>query len=53
MQNETEARSAIEGLYGEEVKGQFISVNQARTGAKDRRLSKRGGGRRFYDPPLQ
>jgi RNA recognition motif-containing protein len=53
MPNETEASAAIDGLYGEEIKGQFIGVNQARTGPKDRRLSSRGGGRRRYDSPSQ
>jgi cold-inducible RNA-binding protein len=51
MPNETEARAAIDGLYGEEIKGQFIGINQARTGPKDRRLSARAGGRRVYDSP--
>jgi len=42
MPVESEARAAIEGLNGKELKGQPLTVNEARPRPDDRR----GGGRR-------
>jgi RNA recognition motif-containing protein len=43
MPNKAEARAAIEGLNGKELKGREISVNEARPRSEGRR----GGGRRY------
>jgi RNA recognition motif-containing protein len=43
MPHEAEARAAIEGLNGKELKGREISVNEARPRSEGRR----GGGRRY------
>jgi RNA recognition motif-containing protein len=42
MPIETEARAAIDGLNGKELKGRPLTVNEARPRPEDRR----GGGRR-------
>lgn len=48
ISSKAEARSAIEGLDGKEVKGRVLSVNEARPRTDDRRgKGRRGGGRRF------
>ena len=43
MPSTDEARSAIEGLNGTDLKGQSLNVNEARAGSANRR----GGGRKF------
>ena len=51
MPSDEDAMKAMEALYGHNMKGNSIKVNQARIGSKDRRLSPRGG-RRLTDPPV-
>jgi RNA recognition motif-containing protein len=51
MPSDEDALKAMEALYGISIKGNQVKINQARTGAKDRRASERGGGRRITDPP--
>ncbi len=43
MPSQAEARAAIEGLDGQDLKGRDLKVNEARPRTQDRR----GGGRRF------
>ncbi|MBN2103265.1 RNA-binding protein [bacterium] len=45
MPSKEEAKSAIEGLNGTDLKGQSLNVNEARPRSENRRGS--GGGRRF------
>ena len=48
MPAKAEAQSAIDGLNGKDLKGQTLSVNEARPRSDDRRGGgRRGGGRRF------
>ena len=48
MPAKAEAQSAIDGLNGKDLKGQTLSVNEARPRTEDRRGGgRRGGGRRF------
>ena len=57
MSNDSEARSAIEGLNDKELKGRALKVNTARPRTENRRGSggfggggrggRKGGGRRF------
>jgi len=48
MPAKAEARSAIDGLNGKELKGRMLNVNEARPRTEDRRgKGRRGGGRRF------
>ena len=51
MPSDEDALKAMEALYGTNIKGNQVKINQARTGAKDRRSTDRGGGRRLTDPP--
>ena len=51
MPSDEEALKAMNALYGHNLKGSPIKVNQARTGPKDRRSSPRGG-RRLTDSPI-
>jgi RNA recognition motif-containing protein len=51
MPSDEDALNAMEALYGHNIKGSAIKVNQARTGPKDRRSTPRGG-RRITDPPF-
>jgi len=51
MPSDEDAMKAMKALYGHNIKGNSIKVNQARTGTKDRRTSPRGG-RRLTDPPV-
>jgi RNA recognition motif-containing protein len=44
MPSKDEARSAIEGLNGKELKGQALAVNEARPRSEGRRGGGRGGG---------
>jgi RNA recognition motif-containing protein len=46
MSNSSEARSAISGLDGKDLKGRTLKVNEARPRSDDRRGGF-GGGRRF------
>lgn len=50
MPDEIKAWTAINALDGKQLKGQIISVHQARKNLKDRRRSGRRGGRRENDP---
>jgi RNA recognition motif-containing protein len=50
MPSDEDAMKAMKALYGHNMKGTSIKVNQARTGPKDRRHTPRGG-RRLTDPP--
>ncbi len=48
MPTKTEARSAINGLNGKELKGRTLKVSEARPRSEDRRGGgRRGGVRRF------
>ena len=48
MPDSADARSAIDGLNGKELKGRTLNVNEARPRAESRRgRGGRGGGRRF------
>jgi RNA recognition motif-containing protein len=48
MPSAEEARSAIDGLNGKELKGRTLNVNEARPRTESRRGGGgRGGGRRF------
>ena len=50
MAVEDEAKAAISGLNGKELKGQMLKVNEARPRSEGRRGGggrRRGGGRRF------
>ncbi len=48
MPTKTEARSAINGLNGKELKGRTLKVSEARPRSEGRRGGgRRGGGRRF------
>ncbi len=48
ISSKAEARSAIDGLDGKELKGRVLTVNEARPRNEDRRgKGRRGGGRRF------
>ena len=55
MPEEADAKSAIEGLNGKDLKGRSVNVSKARPRAKDRRggWGRRGGSRRassrYYD----
>jgi RNA recognition motif-containing protein len=51
MPSEEDAMAAMKALYGHSIKGSAIKVNQARTGAVDRRTAPRGG-RRLTDSPF-
>lgn len=51
MPSDEDAMKAMKVLYGHNLKGTPIKVNQARTGPKDRRNSLRGG-RRLTDSPI-
>ena len=51
MPSDEDAMKAMKALYGNNIKGTPIKVNQARTGPKDRRNSSRGG-RRLTDSPI-
>jgi len=44
MNNDSEARAAIEGLNGTEVDGRTITVNEARPKSNAGRGGPRGGG---------
>lgn len=46
MPGAAEAKAAIEGLNGQELKGKTLTVNEARP-REDRGKGRRGGGRRF------
>ncbi len=48
MHTKNEAKSAIEGLNGTELKGQTLNVNEARPRSEGHRGGgRRGGGRRY------
>ena len=48
MANQSEAKAAIAGLNGKQLKGQALNVNEARPRAQGRgHEPRRGGGRRF------
>ena len=48
MPDSADARSAIDGLNGKELKGRTLNVNEARPRTESRRgRGGRGGGRRF------
>jgi len=48
MPTKAEARSAIDGLNGKELKGRTLNVSEARPRTEGRRGGgRRGGGRRF------
>jgi len=49
MPSSEEARSAIDGLNGKEIKGRTLNVNEARPRSESRggRGGRGGGGRRF------
>ena len=48
MHTKTEAKTAIEGLNGTELKGQTLNVNEARPRSEGHRGGgQRGGGRRY------
>jgi len=51
MPSDEDAMKAMKALYGHNIKGNPIKVNQARTGSQDRRVSPRGG-RRLTDSPI-
>jgi RNA recognition motif-containing protein len=47
MPSGDEARAAIEGLNGKDLKGRNLNVNEARPRAEKRGGGGRGGGRRY------
>jgi len=47
MPSKAEAQSAIDGLNGQDLKGQSLNVNEARPRSDNRRGGGRGGGGRF------
>ena len=51
VKDESTAIKIIENLDNEKLKGCRVKIHRARVNKKDRRNSKRGGGRRQYDSP--
>ena len=49
MPDESDAKSVINKMDGEDLKGKKVQVHTARVGAEDRRRPERGGGRRKTD----